>query len=191
MAPPPPPDWTKSSAKPALLPPPKNRFWLAPPSPASQGFAQRNWAGGCPISVMTSLEPGYHCTGTWDLTASPGLSHAHTPLSLQPGQLYFCLLYTPMIPCWWLIRRAHTQHSCIGSVGHTKKPGEHSIWAVAALMTASGSLPNSPWVVGRLEPASTELPERTGHLPETSGSLFPPAPQSPFFCSALAPCFLY
>lgn len=135
---------------------------------------------------MTSLEPGYHCTGTWDLTASSGLSHTHTPLSLQPRQLYFCLLHTPLIPCWWLIRRAHTQHSCIGSAGHTKKPGEHSIWAVAALMTASGSLPNSPWVVGRLEPASTELPERIGHLPETSGPPLPPCPSKSLllFCAS-------
>lgn len=36
-------------------------------------------------------------------------------------------------------------------------------------MTVSGSSPNPPLVVGRIKPVSKGLPERTGHLAETSG----------------------
>lgn len=50
-----------------------------------QEFAPRNWAGGHPISAMTSLGPGYHWTGTPGLAASsaslmPSLPSAHNPI---------------------------------------------------------------------------------------------------------------
>lgn len=66
---------------------------LSFPLPQPQEFAPRNWAKGHLISGMTSLGPGYHCTGTQGLTASSGLSHTHTPLCPQPHQLYFCLIH--------------------------------------------------------------------------------------------------